>query len=809
MNKFNNLPRPIRLIFFSLILVGCTTAGLVSLDSEELFGKTRIVDHRQVAYAPQAKHFRKEIQPILENRCVVCHGCYDAPCQLKLSSANGVMRGASKELVYNGTRLLAAEPSRLDIDATTTEQWRKKGFFTVINERSQSPVNNITNGVLYRMLALKANNPLPGDKILDEDDFALGLNRPQQCPTIAEMPEYEEEHPLWGMPYALPALAPEEYELLTDWIKDGAPMSFHPVMPEHITRQIDQWEVFLNQLDKKHQLTSRYIYEHLFLASLYFSDKPLFNKDSYGDENTERPQYWFKLVRSYTPPGLTISPVATRRPYDNPQLGQNADQIYYRLQLMDASVVAKTHMPYQLSNERMDWIKSLFIEPDYQVTELPGYEPEVAANPFTAFEQLPVISRYRFMLQEAEYTITGFIKGPVCRGQVALNVIDDHFWVVFADPEWENTDDYAEFLNSQSDNLRLPGEAESNAGILTNWLKYSWLHDKYMDAKAKAMKEQFPQGHPPTLDLVWDGDGHNPNAALTIFRHFDSSTVVKGLVGQNPKTAWAVDYSLLERIHYLLVAEFDVYGNIGHQLNTRLYMDFLRMEGEYNFLTLLPHKERIKLADYWYRDAGEDVRKRLVNFEEHIRADPAIDYKTDDPKAELFDMLKKRLAPELTDKYTLANHVLPSELSVLNRLNSVRGQSATLMPEISLLTLDNMHGGSEVFTLIRNSGHSNLTGLLYEEDNRLPEEDYLTLVPGIIGAYPSAFYRMSEFRTSEFVKAVATMKNEDDYEEVADRFAVRRTSDNFWQNSDDTAQWYLQHDPLNAGILDYNRLENR
>ncbi|MEI8641137.1 hypothetical protein P4S68_08555 [Pseudoalteromonas sp. Hal099] len=37
----------------------------------------------------------------------------------------GIDRGLSKELVYDGTRLLATTPSRLLFDATSTEQWRK------------------------------------------------------------------------------------------------------------------------------------------------------------------------------------------------------------------------------------------------------------------------------------------------------------------------------------------------------------------------------------------------------------------------------------------------------------------------------------------------------------------------------------------------------------------------------------------------------------------------------------------------------------------------------------------------------------
>jgi len=44
---------------------------------------------------------------------------------------------------------------------------------------------------------------------------------------------------------------------------------------------------------------------------------------------------------------------------------------------------------------------------------------------------LPISSRYRFLLDDARFFIEGFIKGPVCRGQVALNVIEDRFWILF------------------------------------------------------------------------------------------------------------------------------------------------------------------------------------------------------------------------------------------------------------------------------------------------------------------------------------------------------------------------------------------
>jgi hypothetical protein len=92
-------------------------------------------------------------------------------------------------------------------------------------------------------------------------------------------------------------------------------------------------------------------------------------------------------------------------------------------------------MPYALNDARMARLRAWFIDAPYEVRALPSYAPEVASNPFATFEQLPVGSRYRFMLDEAQFTLMGFIKGPVCRGQVALNVITDHFWVIFVSPE--------------------------------------------------------------------------------------------------------------------------------------------------------------------------------------------------------------------------------------------------------------------------------------------------------------------------------------------------------------------------------------
>src|SRR5690606_30443634 len=120
---------------------------------------------------------------------------------------------------------------------------------------------------------------------------------------------------------------------------------------------------------------------------------------------------------------------------------------------------------------------------------LPSYAPEVASNPFIAFRSLPAPARYRFMLDEAEFTLMGFIKGAVCRGPVALNVIDDQFWVFFVDPDARTQLHDAEFLYKHAGSLRMPAEASSNARPIATWLRQSGDQKRYANLKQRALRE--------------------------------------------------------------------------------------------------------------------------------------------------------------------------------------------------------------------------------------------------------------------------------------------------------------------------------
>jgi hypothetical protein len=324
------------------------------------------------------------------------------------------------------------------------------------------------------------------------------------------------------------------------------------------------------------------------------------------------------------------------------------------------------------------------------------------------------------------------------------------------------------------------------------------------------MNQTFKDADNLTLKLIWDGDGNNDNAALTVFRHFDSASVVKGLVGDAPKSSWVIGYPLLERIHYLLVANYDVYGNLGHQTNSRLYMDYLRAEGEFNFLAFLPKAQRIATRDYWYRNVEAATREQVYGGSgTTLKVDSGIRYAKGDARLEFYGLLKKTLAPVLNNRLDWQMNA-PSPLHPeLQKLSMTHGTALQWLPEAAVLVIDLPDGKQSVFTLIRNTAHASVSHLLGEAQALLPEENTLTLVNGIVGSYPNAFYRVKAAELTAFSKTIATLKSEQDYAALTRRWAVRRDNPEFWAFSDMLQQRYAQDEPISAGILDYNRLEYR
>ncbi len=759
--------------------------------------KTKTID---LAELPEQRlgasvSFDDQVRPVLERRCVVCHGCYDAPCQLQLSSYEGIERGASKDAVYYSNRLTEADPSRLFIDARSVAAWRDRGFFPVAGDAARP-----SDSLMLRMLALgRTHIPTVGEKL--PESLPLGISRELSCPTSKEFGAYEQSNPLGGMPYGTAPLSDPELSVLAAWVRQGAKAPPTPApLPRDLAAQVTRWERFLNGSSPKQQITARYLYEHWFLAHLYFEDLP------------EGP--FFRVVRSSMPSGLPVNEIASRRPFDDP----GVTNFWYRLVPVHTSIVHKTHIVYALGDARMQRLSELFLESDWTPTRTPAYGIG-ATNPFVIFDQIPARSRYQFLLDDARYFIATFIRGPVCRGQVAIDVIEDHFFVAFLDPEHDLSIIDSDYLERAAKLLALPEQHGSRVSPGNLWLGYNVDQGRYLDLRQKAYDDLDPERRGPSLDAIWDGDGSNRNALLTAFRHFDNAAVVKGFVGEIPKTAWVMDYPIFERIYYDLVADFDVFGSVTHRVSTRLYMDHLRMQSENLFLAFLPEDRRESIRASWYVGADKKHSYRSDNLRS-LGHGTQIQYQTDDPKTELLEMLLAR-SPQVSGPPDLLNRCTQPPCDrkratslerkverTLQSLAGVRGPWVATLPELMLLRVRSGEQGRAVYTLIHNRAHTNVASLFGEDDRLVPEEDTLTIVPGYLGSYPNFLFDVETSQIGEFAAMLAEVTTPDELESVVDRWGMRRTATAYWQTFDWIHDDFHRRDPTEYGLFDLARYEN-
>ncbi|MBM9513220.1 fatty acid cis/trans isomerase [Desulfogranum marinum] len=741
--------------------------------------------------------YLQEVKPILDKRCVVCHSCYNSPCQLKLSSFEGADRGASKKAIYDSSRLQTMDPSRLFIDAQTTEQWREKEFFSVTQNRA---ADGFSDSLMLQLLNHKMEHPKStGSYFSEANDLTCSKDS-------AELGSYLQKHPNRGMPFGFPPLKKEEYSIIAGWIVQGA--HGPSVAEQRILTAIDgldkqlveQWETFLNNPKLKYVVTARYLYEHLFLAHITFKT----GSDAF-----------YELVRSRTPFGRPVDVIPTVRPYDDP----GTAPFYYRFRRIHSTIVHKTHMVFPLDGEQYTRINALFIEPKWlQEPHAVSFDPVVSANPFAAFEQIPPRSRYQFLLDNANYIIMTFIRGPVCKGQVALNVINDHFWVMFLDPDHDLTVRHPGFLKLHSSDLTMPSE-EGSGYRLFNALgnRYSQGAVRFYKARQDFYASYLYQGQ--GMDSIWKGNRPADTPLLTVFRHFDSASVHKGVLGGLPHTAWVMDFPLLERIYYSLVAGFDVYGTVGHQLATRLYMDRLRIEGESYFLDFLPQADREELMRQWYHGVSFDE----VNYYP-AGMGTTVEYTTSDPQREFIERLvSKHVLPEtgidFDNNYLKAGETYPAlPQNYTTTEDYLRGFHAVSAPgtaffrfvqdqnvNVAHMRIRIPDREDAVVSIVIHRWHDNVTFLFSEKRTLNPEKDQADFISGFVGSYPNNYIDLSVEELPAFLSLLAHFDGSVEDIQKMEKFSVNRADDNFWEVHDWFQERFSRDNPETAGLFDLNR----
>jgi len=95
--------------------------------------------------------------------------------------------------------------------------------------------------------------------------------------------------------------------------------------------------------------------------------------------------------------------------------------------------------------------------------------------------------------------------------------------------------------------------------------------------------------------------------------------------------------------------------------------------------------------------------------------------------------------------------------------------------------------------------------MLGESDRLAPQEDSLTVLARVLGAYPNMFFVVPEAEIDAFSGAVAGLKSAADYERLVDSFGMRRSKENFWSIFDAINSIHIANNPVQSGALDLTR----
>jgi hypothetical protein len=742
-----------------------------------------------------ATTYLAEIQPIFNKRCVACHGCLGSPCNLKLTSFRAAERGA---LAQNPYSIHLEDYQRTGMDVVqTTADWRERGFYPVLS-RGGSKLENLYRSLLYQMVETGTRHNKPG--------FSRQTLMPMysqrydhQCPaTPDKLKAHLMQNPAAGMPFGLPALDEEELGTIRDWVDAGSP---GPTDAELLAAKkannpaaVLAWERFFNAADKRSQLVSRYIFDHVFLATIVIEESP-------GD--------FFRLVRSKTPPARTVKHangqdemvplpieiIDTPLPYTNPYAHAGVDRFYYRLDKITAPMLQKNHFLWRLNLAGIDHLKTLFLGNEWD-DKAKLDAPWGIGNPFEVFQAIPTEARYRFLLENAELIVSGITYGPVCLGQTATYAVKDQFWVYFVDPKHD--------VSVQDPKLGL-----QTWDVFMDPLIYG--NHSYEDAYGATLAKLRPKGY--TIDAVWNGGGENPNAWLTVLRHESNVSVMKGRQGGIPRTQWLIDYSGFERLYYDTVANFEYWSGDIPKLETLVFFNYLRQEFQDNFLLLLPKDERQKIREEWTQGIG----RIALDVMPYGGEDQPTQVKTSksDPLLSLIDDIQAHMGEAISGPVDALNPRVKPDVSLSKPIESYDDwvKAASLLtatraykfprylPSVILLKL-NDGDQARVYSLIANRVYATQDTLFFQNGLELPDLYTMSIYPTLVGGFPNYFMEMNLTEAGDFLRGLRDVQSLADWNKLRDRYGVLRNSARLWPIYDWFTQWNFEHRGIEAAYLD-------
>ena len=294
------------------------------------------------------------------------------------------------------------------------------------------------------------------------------------------------------------------------------------------------------------------------------------------------------------------------------------------------------------------------------------------------------------------------------------------------------------------------------------------------------------------------------------------SRVVKGAFGDLSMTAFVLDYSLFERLVYNLVVNFDVYGNIGHQFLTRVYMDLIRMEAENNFLDFLPIEERLKLKKSWYR--GFLTTHKLNLFDEKQFSPIPAGMKFTKGKSSQLDLVQNILFERMNSKVRgpvdpinwktlkeVSNQT--AEEKELARISGVKGMFARRFPEVAFIVINENGVPKRTYTVVRNRQLKNVSWIMLESIRTDPNQDTLMIAKGYHSSYPNQIFAIEASELPKMIDSVLAIFDQSDYNAIFNQFGLLRLDPRIWKYYDFMVQDFIAKDPVQAGYLDLSRYQ--
>ncbi len=249
------------------------------------------------------------------------------------------------------------------------------------------------------------------------------------------------------------------------------------------------------------------------------------------------------------------------------------------------------------------------------------------------------------------------------------------------------------------------------------------------------------------------------------------------------------------------------------------------MEGENNFLSFLPKDKRVEIRKEWYQGARAEHKIHLESPLRGLQWDTGIVYRTNDPKKEFFEQILEYVGPaagpkdylnRCPEKNCVDKNTGPLEQRAdlaLQKVTGLRGPEIQVVQDLAFIHVVTGNKDKDLaYTVIRNKALSNNSFMFGEERRRIVKDDTLTIVKGYTGSYPNSFTRVNLDEIEEFVESFLKIKDQLSYYNVARKYAIRRTSPNFWEEADWHYQKYLKDEPVEAGLFDmyrFNRIAEK